>query len=269
VQKQYSSVRENDGCTVVLTAQCWCHKDGVAEMKTCGHDDHSEYCLCDVGLIGVRIDATSVQGMWMGDRVAEIRDYDLTSRRDIVEWLADVTALHDALRGNYVPKIEDVPPVQFNENSLVYWKAIRDGVTAMIRNYPVNSVLDALPKLEVSLTDFMVAMTTNKIERILTPDEYRAFEVDMLRRNPNYAAVGRLHGLGRNTVRSFRALLEPVVIRIHGSGNNMRIVRKEFHDLIMSGRPADEIIKEIKEKHGVTYSRSSVYNYRNQHQGKE
>jgi hypothetical protein len=238
-------------------------------MKNCGHEDHSEYCLCDVGLLGVRIDPTAIQGMWMGDRIAEIRDYDLTDRRHIVEWLADVTALHDAMRSNYVPNIEDVPVVRFYENRLVYWKAIRDGVTTLMRNYPVNSVLDALRKLEVSLTDFMVAMTTNKVERMFTDDEYRAFEAEMLAQKPNYAAIGRRHGLGRNTVRSFRALLEPAVIRIHGSGNNLRIVKREFHDLIMSGGNADDIIKEIKEKYGVTYSRSSVYNYRSQHQGKQ
>jgi len=253
----------------VPTAQRWCGENGVAEMKNCGHDDHSEYCLCDVGLLGVRVDPNAVRGMWMGDRVAEIRDYDLTDRRHIIEWLADVTMLHDAMRANYVPNIEDVPPVQFNENSLVYWKAIRDGVAALIRNYPVNSVLDALPKLQVSLTDFLAAMTTNKIERWFTDDEYRAFEADMLLQKPNYAEISRRHGLGRNTIRSFRALLEPAVVRLYGTGNNMRLVKREFHDLIMSGRPADEIIQEIKDKYGVTYSRSSVYNYRNQHRGQK
>lgn len=232
----------------------------------CGHDDHSEWCLCDVGLLGVQIDPVAVQGMWMGDRVAEVRDYDLTHRRDIVEWLADVTYLHDCLRLNYVPNIEDVPPVQFTSNSLVYWKAIRDGVAALIRNYPVNSVLDALPRLQVSLTDFLVAMTTNKLERVMSDDEYREFERDMLEHRPNYAEIGRKHGFGRNTVRSFRALLEPAVVRLHGSGNNLRIVKREFHDLIMAGGSAEEIIEQIKQRYGVTYSRSSVYNYRSQHQ---
>lgn len=236
--------------------------------KNCGHDDHSEYCLCDVGFLGVRLDPTAIQGMWMGDRVAEVRDYDLTDRRDIVEWLADVTFLHDQLRANYVPKIEDIPPIQFNENTLIYWKSIRDGVAAMLRNYPVNSVLGALRHLEVSLTDFLVAMTVNKLGRLVTEDEYLAFERDMLQPHPNYADIGRRHGFGRNTVRSFRNMLEPVVVRLHGSGNNLRIVKREFHDLIMSGSPADEIIKQIKERYGVTYSRSSVYNYRHQHQGR-
>jgi hypothetical protein len=234
-------------------------------MDNCGNVEHPETCLCDVRLLGVQVDPDAITGMWMGKRIAEVRDYDLTDPKHIVEWLSDLVSFHDEFKTSHVPEIEDIPMLGRDPNPACYWKQIRDTVTMMVANYPVGSVLVALDHIGVSLDDFIVAMTVNKLNREITRDEYTAFEVDMLEPEPNYAAIGNKHNLGRSTVGKFRALLEPMAIRKNGAGSNPKLVKRDLHNMAMSSMTADEIIAVMQERYNATYTRDAIYNYRSYH----
>jgi len=234
-------------------------------MDNCGNAQHPETCLCDVRLLGVQVDPDAIAGMWMGKRMAEVRDYDLTDRNHIVDWLSDLVSFHDEFKINNVPEIQDIPMLGRDPNPVSYWKQVRDTVTMMVANYPIDSVLVALDHIGVSLDDFIEAMTVKKLGRNITRDEYVAFEMDMLEPDPNYVAVGRKHNLGRSTVGKFRALLEPLAVRRNGAGSNPKLVKRDLHNMAMSEMTADEVIAVMKERYNATYTKQAVYNYRSYH----
>ena len=224
--------------------------------------------LDDVTPIGVSQDSLAIQNMWMGKRIAETMGYDLSNPRDIVSWLASVTDFHDKYvesQGTCVLDYDSLQPLVVDPNILVHWKNIRETVINAVRQFPVKSVLDVLDKIDVSLADFMVAMTTNKFGRYISREQFIAFENDMLEKNAIMSKIVVKHGIIRNLVIAFRDLYEPMVIRLHGQGNDMTLMRKEFHDLIRAGTNPKEIVAFIKEKYDISYTLGAVRNYRKVH----
>ena len=224
--------------------------------------------LDDVTPIGVSQDSLAIQNMWMGKRIAETMRYDLSNPRDIVSWLASVTDFHDKYvesQGTCVLDYDSLQPLVVDPNILVHWKNIRETVINAVRQFPVKSVLDVLDKIDVSLADFMVAMTTNKFGRYISREQFISFENDMLEKNAIMSKIVVKHGIIRNLVITFRDLYEPMVIRLHGQGNDMTLMRKEFHDLIRAGTNPKEIVAFIKEKYDISYTLGAVRNYRKVH----
>ena len=224
--------------------------------------------LDDVTPIGVSQDSLAIQNMWMGKRIAETMGYDLSNPRDIVSWLASVTDFHDKYvesQGTCVLDYDSLQPLVVDPNILIHWKNIRETVINAVRQFPVKSVLDVLDKIEVSLADFMVAMTTNKFGRYISREQFIAFENDMLEKGAIMSKIVVKHGIIRNLVIAFRDLYEPMVIRLHGQGNDMTLMRKEFHDLIRAGTNPKEIVAFIKEKYDISYTLGAVRNYRKVH----
>ena len=224
--------------------------------------------LDDVTPIGVSQDSLAIQNMWMGKRIAETMRYDLSNPRDIVSWLASVTDFHDKYvesQGTCVLDYDSLQPLVVDPNILVHWKNIRETVINAVRQFPVKSVLDVLDKIDVSLPDFMVAMTTNKFGRYISREQFISFENDMLEKNAIMSKIVVKHGIIRNLVIAFRDLYEPMVIRLHGQGNDMTLMRKEFHDLIRAGTNPKEIVAFIKEKYDISYTLGAVRNYRKVH----
>ena len=224
--------------------------------------------LDDVTPIGVSQDSLAIQNMWMGKRIAETMRYDLSNPRDIVSWLASVTDFHDKYvesQGTCVLDYDSLQPLVADPNILVHWKNIRETVINAVRQFPVKSVLDVLDKIDVSLADFMVAMTTNKFGRYISREQFISFENDMLEKNAIMSKIVVKHGIIRNLVITFRDLYEPMVIRLHGQGNDMTLMRKEFHDLIRAGTNPKEIVAFIKEKYDISYTLGAVRNYRKVH----
>ena len=224
--------------------------------------------LDDVTPIGVSQDSLAIQNMWMGKRIAETMRYDLSNRQDIVSWLASVTDFHDKYiesSGTCVLDYDSLQPLVADPNLLVHWKNIRDTVINAVRQFPIKSVLDVLDKIDVSLADFMVAMTTNKFGRYISREQFISFESDMLEKNANMSKIVVKHGIIRNLVITFRDLYEPMVIRLHGQGNDMTLMRKEFHDLIRAGTNPKEIVAFIKEKYDISYTLGAIRNYRKVH----
>ncbi|CAB4168855.1 hypothetical protein UFOVP928_45 [uncultured Caudovirales phage] len=224
--------------------------------------------LDDVTPIGVSQDSLAIQNMWMGKRIAETMRYDLSNPRDIVSWLASVTDFHDKYvesQGTCVLDYDSLQPLVVDPNILVHWKNIRETVINAVRQFPVKSVLDVLDKIDVSLADFMVAMTTNKFGRYISREQFISFENDMLEKGAIMSKIVVKHGIIRNLVIAFRDLYEPMVIRLHGQGNDMTLMRKEFHDLIRAGTNPKEIVAFIKEKYDISYTLGAVRNYRKVH----
>ena len=224
--------------------------------------------LDDVTPIGVSQDSLAIQNMWMGKRIAETMRYDLSNRHDIVSWLASVTDFHDKYiesSGTCVLDYDSLQPLVADPNLLVHWKNIRDTVINAVRQFPVKSVLDVLEKIDVALPDFMVAMTTNKFGRYISREQFISFENDMLEKGAIMSKIVVKHGIIRNLVITFRDLYEPMVIRLHGQGNDMTLMRKEFHDLIRAGTNPKEIVAFIKEKYDISYTLGAIRNYRKVH----
>ena len=224
--------------------------------------------LDDVTPIGVSQDSLAIQNMWMGKRIAETMRYDLSNPRDIVSWLASVTDFHDKYvesQGTCVLDYDSLQPLVVDPNILVHWKNIRETVINAVRQFPVKSVLDVLNKIDVSLADFMVAMTTNKFGRYISREQFISFENDMLEKGAIMSKIVVKHGIIRNLVIAFRDLYEPMVIRLHGQGNDMTLMRKEFHDLIRAGTNPKEIVAFIKEKYDISYTLGAIRNYRKVH----
>jgi len=224
--------------------------------------------LDDVTPIGVSQDSLAIQNMWMGKRIAETMRYDLSNRQDILSWLASVTDFHDKYiesSGTCVLDYDSLQPLVADPNILVHWKNIRETVINAVRQFPVKSVLDVLEKIDVSLPDFMVAMTTNKFGRYISREQFISFENDMLEKGAIMSKIVVKHGIIRNLVIAFRDLYEPMVIRLHGQGNDMTLMRKEFHDLIRAGTNPKEIVAFIKEKYDISYTLGAIRNYRKVH----
>lgn len=224
--------------------------------------------LDDVTPIGVSQDSLAIQNMWMGKRIAETMRYDLSNRQDLLSWLASVTDFHDKYvesSGTCVLDYDSLQPLVADPNILVHWKNIRETVINAVRQFPVKSVLDVLEKIDVSLADFMVAMTTNKFGRYISREQFISFENDMLVKGAIMSKIVVKHGIIRNLVIAFRDLYEPMVIRLHGQGNDMTLMRKEFHDLIRAGTNPKEIVAFIKEKYDISYTLGAIRNYRKVH----
>ena len=224
--------------------------------------------LDDVTPIGVSQDSLAIQNMWMGKRIAETMDYDLSNPRDILSWLASVTDFHDKYiesAGTNVLDYDSLQPLVTDPNLLVHWKNVRDTVINAVRQFPVTSVLDVLEKIEVPLSEFMVAMTKNKFGRYISRKEFIEFEQDMLEKGAIMSKIVIKHGIIRNLVIAFRDLYEPMVIRLHGQGNDMTLMRKEFHDLIRAGNNPKDIVQFIKDKYNISYTLGAIRNYRKVH----
>ena len=221
-------------------------------------DDHN---LDDVTPIGVNISSDAINGMWMGDRIAYLKGYDLTNRGDILSWLESVVEIHDQFVSEFMgSSFDDLQPLQLPQNPLQRWKIIRDSVANAVKQFHnVTSILQVLDKLGVDLNDYMIAFSTNKFHMYVSRETFLEFEADMLQERPVYMKIVRKYGLNRNMVKSFQELYEPIVVRTYGRGNNMGLVKKEFHEMIMAGTISNkEIIRIINEKYGTSYVPDTV-----------
>lgn len=193
----------------------------------CGKVGHEQDCLCDVQHLGVEITDDGVNGMWQGDRIADILKTDFTDPEDLLTWLTTVTDVHDKWvenQDNYGVSFDDIRPMELMDGPLLsQWAQIRRGVKYCVTTFPVQSVVDVLEKLCIDANLFMTAFTTNKFPQKMTYDRLRSLEVDMLAEKPNYAEVGRKHGIPRQVIINFRSLLAPIKKRQHGHVGFQRV----------------------------------------------
>lgn len=189
-------------------------------IADCGQAGHAQDCLCDVPHLGITIDVDAVNGMWQGDRIAQILGTDYGDPEQLATWLTTVVDVHDKwveTHDNYAVSFDEIRPLELLEGPLPsQWGQIRRAVKYCVTTFPVGSLVDVLKKLMIDPDLFMTAFTTGKFPQKMTYERLHALEVDMLAVKPNYAEVGRKHGIPRQVIVNFRQLLAPVKSRQHG-----------------------------------------------------
>jgi len=188
-------------------------------VSQCGVKQHEDDCLCDVKPLGsLMVSKNAVHDMWLGERIAEILDYVGEHKWDnesIIKYLETLTYVHDIWAeygGVYYPTELDIKPLRFPAldrpwSNLQKWKLIRDSVTAAAHQHPQMSIITILSRLEITLEQFIVAVTANRYKHILTEDEFKEFNRVMVEtKKPNYANIARVFGTGKTTTRYWKQL---------------------------------------------------------------
>ena len=161
------------------------------------------------------VSKNAVHDMWLGERIAEILGYvgeHKWNKENIIKYLETLAYVHDIWAeygGVYYPTELDIKPLQFPEpwSNLQKWKLIRDSVTAAAHQHPRLSIITILSRLEITLEQFIVAVTANRYQHMLTEDEFKEFNRVMVEtEKPNYANIGRVFGTGKTTTRYWKQL---------------------------------------------------------------
>lgn len=184
--------------------------------EQCGIASHEESCLCDVRPAkSVMVSKDAVFDMWQGERIAEILGY-VKGREwtndTILEYLETLLYVHDLWAeygGIYYANESDIMPLQFPEsyNSLQKWKLIRDSVMAAAHQHPTLHIIDILKRLNVSLEQFICAVSINKHKHVMTEDEFRNFSDSMINaEDRGYAGIARLFQTGKTTMTYWKKL---------------------------------------------------------------
>jgi len=184
--------------------------------EQCGIASHEESCLCDVRLAkSVMVSKDAVFDMWQGERIAEILGH-VKGREwtndTILEYLETLLYVHDLWAeygGIYYANESDIIPLQFPEsyNSLQKWKLIRDSVMAAAHQHPTLHVIDILKRLNVSLEQFICAVSINKHKHVMTEEQFRNFSEAMIVAKPRgYAGIARLFQTGNTTMTYWKKL---------------------------------------------------------------
>jgi hypothetical protein len=184
--------------------------------EQCGIASHEESCLCDVRPAkSVMVSKDAVFDMWQGERIAEILGH-VKGREwtndTILEYLETLLYVHDLwveYGGIYYANESDIIPLQFPEfyNSLQKWKLIRDSVMAAAHQHPTLHVIDILKRLNVSLEQFICAVSINKHKHVMTEEQFRNFSEAMIVAKPRgYAGIARLFQTGNTTMTYWKKL---------------------------------------------------------------
>ena len=199
--------------------------------EQCGIASHEESCLCDVRPAkSVMVSKDAVFDMWQGERIAEILGH-VKGREwtndTILEYLETLLYVHDLWAeygGIYYANESDIIPLQFPEsyNSLQKWKLIRDSVMAAAHQHPTLHVIDILKRLNVSLEQFICAVSVNKHKHVMTEEEFRNFSMLMIDTDgKNYSAIARLFQTGKTTMTYWKKLFR--VSRDIKKSNNRKV----------------------------------------------
>jgi hypothetical protein len=187
-------------------------------IEQCGVTIHEESCLCDVRPAkSVMVSKDAVFDMWQGERIAEIlgyvADHEWTDDT-ILEYLETLLYVHDLWAeygGIYYRNESDIVPLQFSESytNLQKWKLIRNSVIAAAHQHPYLQVIDILKRLNVSLEQFICAVSVNKHKHVMTEEQFRDFSTLMVEtEGKNYAGIARLFQTGKTTMTYWKKLFK-------------------------------------------------------------
>lgn len=188
-------------------------------VQECGVVIHEESCLCDVRPAkSVMVSKDAVFDMWQGERIAEILGY-LDDRHQwdnesMLHYLETLLYVHDVWvesNGHYYKTFDDIKPIVFPSGwlRLQQWKLIRDSVMAVCNQHPEIPVLDVLKKLNITLEEFIRAVTVNKSHHYMNETEFRSFNDEMVNTvKPNYAHIARVYKTGRGTRSYWKRLFQ-------------------------------------------------------------
>jgi hypothetical protein len=165
----------------------------------------------------VMVSKDAVFDMWQGERIAEIlgyvADHEWTDDT-ILEYLETLLYVHDLWAeygGIYYRNESDIVPLQFSESytNLQKWKLIRNSVIAAAHQHPYLQVIDILKRLNVSLEQFICAVSVNKHKHVMTEEQFRDFSTLMVEtEGKNYAGIARLFQTGKTTMTYWKKLFK-------------------------------------------------------------
>lgn len=184
--------------------------------EQCGIESHEPTCLCDVRPAkSVMVSKDAVFDMWQGERIAEILGYVKGrewTNETILEYLETLLYVHDLwaeYNGIYYANESDIVPLQFPQSysNLQKWKLIRDSVMAAAHQHPMLHVIDILKRLDVTLEQFICAVSINKHKHVMTEEEFRNFSTQMIEiEGKGYASIARLFQTGKSTMTYWKKL---------------------------------------------------------------
>jgi hypothetical protein len=226
------------------------------EGMTCGVDNHDPECLCDVVIREVTpINIHAVQGMWMGQEVADANGYEnWDNPEELLNYLCDVLFLHDCLdfRSRYCADDDDnhegLRPFQL-------WAKVRDSV--LQRMAPEGATIRAvLESLGYTAEQFSRASTMGRYS--FTMDELEQFESQVMGAPCADRILAGKFGITKSSAHNLKKYWpnRPTSGVYRGQGQHPYQLR--MRELIALGKRPKEIVGILADEFGVTLTRSAV-----------
>lgn len=182
----------------------------------CGIMKHDAACLCDVKPLGsLVVYKNAVHDMWLGERIVECLEYTNGHEWDndnIINYLSTLVYVHDIWvehGGVFYPTVDDIIALDLSKlpTTLTGWKIIRNSVMAAANQYPDMPIIDILKRLDITLEQFITAVTVNKHKHVMSEDEFTRFSKVMIEtEKPNYASICRMFQTGKTTMTYWKRL---------------------------------------------------------------
>jgi hypothetical protein len=229
------------------------------EGMTCGTSGHGQDCLCDVIVSQeTPINRDAVQGLWMGQEVADARGYEnWDDPEELLNYLSDVLYLHDKFieqQEELQGEPEEMVPYS-NRTSVNPLRAIRVTVRSAMC-VPGARILDVLRKHGYSVEEFTMAASMGHWQ--MDAHTLQRFEDAILAPNYSYAQVSTEFALTPKGVRKFRRFWPrsqpPTTLR--GAGNHPHNIR--MRELISQGMRTNDVVTAIKSEFDITITKSAV-----------
>ena len=229
------------------------------EGMTCGTSGHGQDCLCDVVVSQeTPINRNAVQGLWMGQEVADARGYEnWDDPQELLNYLCDVLLLHDKfIEQQEMLEGEPEQMVPFAGQSTVNPNRV---IRVTVRNAmcdPGARILDVLDKHGYTPQQFTKAASLGHWE--MDADTLQRFEDEILAPDYSYSKVSTKFGMNEKGVRKFRRFWPhsqpPTTLR--GAGNRPHNIR--MRELITQGMRTNDIVSAIKAEFDITITKSAV-----------
>ena len=236
----------------------------------CGTAGHDPACLCDVVIERPLPPLTEcmtnvVQDLDMGIQVAELRGYGIPWTNDsILDFLCDVQKFWDAWKNQRnnadYTTLEAMPPIESNSFRYIqdFWRETRDAVMYAMNRWD-SPLADILGQLCVSPQQFMDSVTNGHNPDVWDYPRLEKLEALFMEENLNFANMARTMDMTLANITGLRKYWAQRRDRSIGSDNP---AKDYMHKLALTDLKPSVVVRMVKEKHGVEYSRASVSKYR-------
>lgn len=236
----------------------------------CGTAGHDPACLCDVVIVRPLPPLTEcmtnvVQDLDMGPQVAELRDYGIPwTRETMLDFLCDVQKFWDAWKtqrnNNDYTTLEAMPPIVWDTSRYMQdlWREVRECVLYAMNRWdcPLG---DILAQLQVTPQHFMDSVTNGHNTGVWDYPRLEKLEALFMEQNLNFASMARTMEISSDQIDGLRKYWAQRRERHIGSDNP---AKDYMHQLALTDLKPSVVVRMVKEKHGVEYSRASVSKYR-------
>jgi len=236
----------------------------------CGVAGHDPACLCDV-VIGRPLPPLEkcmtnvVRDLDMGLEVAELRGYGIPWTRDsILDFLCDVQKFWDAwkhqrVNSNYTT-LEAMPAIVCDTYQYIqdFWREVRDAVLYAMNRWDCPLV-DILNQLQISPQQFIDSVTNGHNPDVWDYPRLEKLEALFMEENLNFANMARTMDISLGNITGLRKYWAQRRERLVGSDNP---AKDYMHKLALTDLAPSVVVRMVREKHGVEYSRASVSKYR-------